>query len=214
MILEYLQFQKQLKINTISCLICLLSLIFLCDKNNSLWAAPSDAIASDHILEIQQDHYQADGVLVTRPNVIDTQIHRLIRCNNLYSIENYLTWLDQHVQYQKDIEDSWSNPVELLRTQRGDCEDYALLNATVTRILGYPSHILAIIQPNTNKNHAICSFFKNGHYYWIDNKSLKKTTAGTLEEFSHCILKEFKSSYLFEYRIETQTWALLSSNSL
>ena len=70
----------------------------------------------------------------------------------------------------------------MLQKRRGDCEDYAFLNAAVLRVLGYRPEVLAM--GGLGGNHAICVFKENGRYSWIDNARLKRSKAESILEFT------------------------------
>ena len=113
------------------------------------------------------------------------------------------------MKYKKDGKgDVWSRPNETLGRRYGDCEDYAFLNASVLRILGYEPRVLALEQ-GIGRNHAICAFKRGGRYLWFDNAELKESRFSSMEEFSEYILAAYRCYYVSEVDFDTRHWNIL-----
>lgn len=74
----------------------------------------------------------------------------------------------------------WQSPEELLRTRKGDCEDFALFAAEVLKANGISSFLVNIY--GRKFAHTICIFKENGKYQILDGSKIKRINASTLNE--------------------------------
>ncbi|MDD4957579.1 MAG: transglutaminase-like domain-containing protein [Candidatus Omnitrophica bacterium] len=161
-------------------------------------------------LVISQETYASDGVLVARPSALDETILDFIRDNCIYSLRDYTTWLKNNTLYIKDSGlDQLTPPAEMLKLKRGDCEDYAFLNAAVLKVLGYEPRTLSV-GPH-RPNHAICAFRKDGRYYWLDNAILKETPAKDLRDFAKFLRTGYNYSYVGGIKMDLASRKVLFS---
>ena len=155
-----------------------------------------------------------NGVLVSRPQPLHQEIVDLIDRNKIKSLEDYAKWLKDNIHYQNDgTKDIWSTPEQMLRKKTGDCEDYALLNASVLQVLGYQPHFLALVRNDLRHAHAICTFKYNGYFLWFDNAKLKKTSTASLEQLARDLSEQYHYSTLFEFNLKTKNWNILYKKS-
>ena len=154
---------------------------------------------------VRQDIVRGDGILVSRPNVLDEQMFDFIRLNGIKTLEDYPQWIKANLSYQQDSSfDNWSLPHETLNKKIGDCEDFALLTKAVTRVLGFQPRFLALVRKN--KAHAICVMEQDGYYVWFDNMKLIRTKTRTIEEFNKYITTTFQYNEVNELNEETGKW--------
>jgi len=139
---------------------------------------------------IRQETFQANGVYVCRPLPLDEKIMDILRNNNIYSLNAYVKWVSKNIMYAEDENgDEWLSPEETLERRYGDCEDYAFLNQAVLQVFGYQSKVIAM--EGIDNSHAICVFKYKEIYYWIDNSTLKKTTAKSLAGLRRHLFKVY-----------------------
>ena len=163
-------------------------------------------------LVIRQEAFETNGVLVSRPVPLDEKILYIIINNKIGSLEDYVQWLQENIKYKKDEKkDYWSTPEETLQDKRGDCEDYAFLNAAVLHLLGYQPEVLAV--GRLGRNHAICIFEENGNYSFIDNTMLKRTQAQSISELASYLFSKYGCSYLLKLSLESKDWDILFKKS-
>lgn len=160
----------------------------------------SDALASKEeggpYFTVRQDKFRSGSVLVSRPNQTDITVLDMLNSNGIRTLEDYTSWLTENIKYEKDSgSDAWAMPEETLLKKRGDCDDYAFLNAAVLNVLGYRARVLGLNGVRTPAmrmgNHAICVFEKDGRFRYFDNGKLKLTETSSLEEFLKYISARF-----------------------
>lgn len=162
-------------------------------------------------LQLTQERTAVNGVLVSRPAAIDEKILALIRQNQFQSVNDYAGWLKENTEYRAEAPSTdWPEPGELLTNRRGDCKDFAGLNARVLKVLGYQPRVLAMTTRTTG--HAICVFEYAGKFYWFDNAELKGSSARTLAELSVELTKEFHYSRVLEVDLSTRQTSLVHQN--
>ena len=136
----------------------------------------------------------------------------LLYRNNIHSLEDYVLWLKKRIRYQKETSgDIWQTPEEFLHTREGDCEDFTLLNAAVSRVLGFHPRILALTRPGGG--HAICAFQQGNVFIWFDNNRLRKSKASSLKEFARHMISEYQYTALLELDTRTNRWQRIDQNS-
>jgi len=154
---------------------------------------------------VRQDIVRNEGILVSRPNIMDENMFDFIRLNRIKTLEDYSQWVSDNLVYQQDGSfDNWSLPQETLNKKTGDCEDFALLTKAVTRVLGYKPQFLALIRKE--KAHAICVMKQDGYYVWFDNTKFVRTKARTFAEFAKYITTDFQYQEVNELNEETGEW--------
>jgi len=157
---------------------------------------------------IRQETVRLGSVLVSRPSEIDTHIAGFLSTNNIKTLDEYAVWVEKNIKYKADVQyDTWSSPEETLSRLYGDCEDYAFLNASVLRVLGYESKIMVL--GTSERDHAICVFEKDGNYFWFDNSELKRTDTVTMRKFGKYIFKKYACSRILEINPETKKSSML-----
>ncbi len=150
-----------------------------------------------HPFQIRQERFAKNGVLVSRPVASDQKIVDILSQNQIHTIEDYALWLEKNMTYQADRgKDQWLTPQEFLKIKRGDCEDFAFLNAQVLSVFGFSPHIITL--SSAQNAHAICAFEHNGKFYWFDNAKLKSSAATNLTSFAQELTDALDYSKSFE----------------
>jgi predicted transglutaminase-like cysteine proteinase len=78
-------------------------------------------------------------------------------------------------QLQWSVPDHWSDPLETLRSHRGDCEDYAIVKYAALLEAGIPKDdVKIVILKNTfpNEDHAAVAARVDGRWLILDNRTL------------------------------------------
>jgi len=166
------------------------------------WASDGAAVQFRGF-QIGQEHIAKDGVLISRPVRVDERLAQIMGQNSIRTVEDYATWLGNNMVYQSETgsADNWLDPAEFLKTKRGDCEDFAILNARALKVLGYKTHIVTL--KSSQRAHAICAFQYGGKFYWFDNARLKTSGATTLAALAQEITNQFH--YLSSYELDPQS---------
>ncbi|HPN55696.1 MAG TPA: transglutaminase-like domain-containing protein [Candidatus Omnitrophota bacterium] len=185
------------------------SFLFLGGAEDSALFA-QEGIYSGPSFCIQQDSSRENGVLVSKPNRSDIQIRDFVLNADIKSIEDYANWLNHNIEYRKSHQfDAWVLPSDILRRRWGDCEDFALLNSAVLRVLGYQPRFLAL--QRARRAHAICTFQKDGAFFWFDNADIKNARATTLQDFVQLLKKQYHLSRVLELDLSTMQWARIDT---
>ena len=157
---------------------------------------------------IRQEVSKEKGVMVVKPLAEDKQIVDFIYENKIQSLEDYAQWVQKNISYKKEFgTDIWQDPINFLSKRKGDCEDYALLNMEVLKVVGYQPQFIALM--GQKKSHAICVFELNGEYYYFDNAVLKKTNTNNIMQFVKDFISQSSYSEVREYLPETKKWNTL-----
>lgn len=159
---------------------------------------------------IRQVSSRENGVLMIKPNPSDIQIRDFILSANIKSIEDYAVWLNHNIEYREcPHADAWMFPADILRRRWGDCEDFALLNSAVLRVLGYHPRFLAL--QRARRAHAICTFQKDSDFLWFDNSHIKNAGVATLQDFVQLLKKEYNLSRVLELNLSTMQWTRIDT---
>jgi predicted transglutaminase-like cysteine proteinase len=78
-------------------------------------------------------------------------------------------------EMQWGVADHWSDPIETLRSHRGDCEDYAILKYAALLVAGIPKDDVKIVILKNffpNENHAAVATRVDGQWLILDNRTL------------------------------------------
>ena len=78
-------------------------------------------------------------------------------------------------EMQWDVADRWSDPFETLVSNRGDCEDYAILKYAALLEAGIPKNDVKIIILKNffpNEQHAAVATRVDGQWLILDNRTL------------------------------------------
>ena len=91
----------------------------------------------------------------------------------------------RHFRYESDrtrfgVEDRWQSPEELLASQQGDCEDFALFAREILKSQGVKAFIVNVY--GRGFGHSVCVFQKGGRYHVIDGSSSQAYDATDLKE--------------------------------
>jgi len=125
-------------------------------------------------------------------------IASFLRSQNITSLDEYISWLSDHVHYAADdTSDDWADPMHTLNKKSGDCEDLAFLNAEVVKYFGHESQVLAY--GHGKEAHVICLFIKEGKYYIFDNtKFYRDVTSPSLKEIFLFLAKKHEARFLLK----------------
>ncbi|MFA5260404.1 MAG: transglutaminase domain-containing protein [Candidatus Omnitrophota bacterium] len=191
--------------------VALLAIILLAweSEDSSLYAQEGRIYARNSFY-IQQITSRENGVLILKPNHSDIQIRDFILSANIKSIEDYALWLNHNIEYRKSPQaDAWALPLDILRRRWGDCEDFALLNSAVLRVLGYHPRFLAL--QRARRAHAICTFQKDGAFLWFDNADIKNARVTTLQDLVQLLKKQYNLSHVLELNLSTMQWTRIDT---
>ncbi len=156
-------------------------------------------------LVVRQEKIVRNGVLISRPVMIDEIICNLLIFNKIKTVSEYTQWLGGNIAYEPDDgHDCWAAPEETLNRRYGDCEDIAFLNQSALRVLGFQSDVLALMR--IGQNHAICVFKENGYYFLIDNTRYIATLAKNREELAICLTEMYYCSSIYSLDFATKKW--------
>jgi len=61
--------------------------------------------------------------------------------NVLTIVKNFITWIDEHVEYPQTRHENPYYPIETYTKGEGDCDDKAMLLITLSRIVGIPAYL-------------------------------------------------------------------------
>ena len=176
------------------------------------------AYAFENGFNIRQESSSENGVYVSKPNNEDAMIAQFIYTNKINSLEDYSSWLQNNIHYEKagGTED-WSKPAEIIERKKGDCDDFAVLTSAVARVMGYQPRFIALIRKAKGTDetiaHAVCVFQHNGNYVWFDNGKLIRTQAKTMDEFGQYITANYQYIQLSELNAGTQQWSTVYKKS-
>lgn len=116
----------------------------------------------------------------TLPLAPGQDLSALLESENIHTFEDYIFWLRDHARYEADGEtDTWASPETTFITKKGDCEDFAFLNAAVLSHFGYPRIVLAYDEPE--RSHVICAYRDGLFINIINNTNLVMTNHTRLE---------------------------------
>lgn len=87
-----------------------------------------------------------------------------------HKIQDINTYVNSSIDYVEDINnqgvtDYWQTPEETLRSKRGDCEDFALLKASMLSEYGY-RYLILVADTKLNAYHAILKVDR----FYLDNR--------------------------------------------
>jgi len=179
----------------------------------SAWAFDGQRDLLPNAPAIRQYTQKKGGIFSCGPVRQDANILRFLSAGGITTVEDYARWLQRNTEYTyDDARNLWLQPEEMLAVRKGDCEDYAFLNAAILRVMGYQPMVLAMGAHRSN--HAICVFMKKGVFHWFDNARLRETNARTLDGFARHIFSHFGSDYLLELNFEDKNWKTLFLKSV
>ncbi|MCG3176568.1 MAG: hypothetical protein MOGMAGMI_01526 [Candidatus Omnitrophica bacterium] len=132
----------------------------------------------------------------------DRLIADFLDSRNIRDIYAWRQWLSENIRYNKDLNgDDWSSPIVTLKRGSGDCEDYAILNRAVLRVLGHRADIYVV--ERWAASHAICIFSYDigGTLYWgyTDNDRFVITEQSDFKTFTRELLSVNRYSGLTKY---------------
>jgi hypothetical protein len=148
---------------------------------------------------------QKNGVLSSGPDIVDKELLSFLRSRGITDISDFAKWLSENTSYIKDpVKDTWASPIETLKKQSGDCEDFAFLASRVAVLLGYDPHIL--ILSNRESSHAVCVFEMDGSFVVFNNNRLQKTGARSLKELALALTTQTEYTICKQLPNESHPW--------
>ncbi len=162
---------------------------------------------------IRHERYVVGSVLVSRQVPLDIRIKEILSYNNIKSIDEYAIWLGDNIKYKREEnrKDEWAMPLETLKNEYGDCEDFAILNKELLDLLGYKTKALTLVR--FLNNHAICAFMEDGYYAYLDNANLVRTKAKTIHQLAGYLLLRYTCAAIGEMDLDTKRWNILYKRS-
>ena len=188
------QYYKTGKLVEKVAIISMVAIILLTGVSLSSVYALGNGVFSSMV--ISQEKVVSNGVFISRPAVVDERIRDIVINNKIQSINDYVRWLKGNIQYKSDKGgDNWAAPTETLSKKTGDCEDFAFFNATALKVLGYKPQVLSVMR--IGNCHAITVFKEsNGYYAIIDNNTLIRTQATTMQALAKRMLNIYNYASL------------------
>ena len=88
-------------------------------------------------------------------------------------------WMWCHLQYEDDktqygVNEYFATPQELLKSRKGDCEDYAWLAYSVITKLGFQEVYVIDVKKTSTLVHAVCAFYDTGEWYILGTEGLHR----------------------------------------
>jgi len=95
--------------------------------------------------------------------------------SNLASPEDIAKFIWRHFQVESDqaqfgTEDRWQSPEELLKSERGDCEDFALFAYEIFKARGTQAFLLNIY--GASYGHTVCVFKEGNSFHAVDGTNV------------------------------------------
>ena len=93
---------------------------------------------------------------------------KMRQVNNIVNLNRYVN--DQRGWGQSD---HWATPIEFLKKQYGDCEDFAILKFLALKALGVPEtkmRLAVVHDMQKNIPHAVLIVYHNGQAFLLDNQ--------------------------------------------
>lgn len=90
--------------------------------------------------------------------------------------QNVANWISNNIKYKSDwdqygVDEFWQTPLETLKLKTGDCEDYAILGASMLRALGYDARVeFGVVNwlGGVMGMHAWVEFPSGGYWYTFE----------------------------------------------
>lgn len=123
----------------------------------------------------------ADSLLISSErfdHILTQPIYTITDTSDLHSVKEALTkvnlMVNQQIEYKYDIDlygidDYWASPTEVLKSRKGDCEDYAFLKREILIGMGIPKSRLKLIHvdvkeigafaSNNNEQHIVLGYY-------------------------------------------------------
>lgn len=132
----------------------------------------------------------------------DRAIADFLKTRDIRDIYTWRDWMAANIRYTKDFgDDDWSAPIATLKRGFGDCEDYAILNRAVLRVLGHTADIYVV--ERWGASHAVCLFRYDigGTQYWgyTDNDRFVITEEPDFKKFTRQLMDVNGYSGLTKY---------------
>ena len=95
------------------------------------------------------------------------------KCKTPHSLS---IWTRRNITYKDDYEmhgvkDYWQTSEETLLSRMGDCEDFAILQHDVLKILGFDPQVIVVC--DSSQAHGVCVYREKGVMYHMSNWKMK-----------------------------------------
>ncbi len=121
-----------------------------------------------------------------------------------YIWRNFSYEADQSHLGQSDV---WQTPDQLIATQKGDCEDFALFALNLLKENGISAFLINVY--GNQFAHTVCVFKENGKYQIIDGNEVKRINADNLNDVFSYIYPYWKYAALTAYDAESDHGKIL-----
>lgn len=157
------------------------------------WMSVCGGLCQAGILK-QQDYSVQDRA--------DRAIANFLKQREIRDIYAWRDWMTHNISYAKDFRgDDWSSPMQTLKRGFGDCEDFAILNCAVLRVLGNTADLYVV--ERWGLTHAVCIFRYEigGTLYWgyTDNDRFVITEQSDFKQFTRQLMEANGYSGLTRY---------------
>lgn len=125
-----------------------------------------------------QGNYYRDirNLICDRSWLLEEDVSKVKKSNNDATALSALDYVHKQIQYKYDIDahnksEYWQHPEETIQRKTGDCDDVALLVASLIRMCGIPAFRVKVcagwVKTNKGKGgHAYCIYLKEKDNQW------------------------------------------------
>ncbi len=97
-------------------------------------------------------------------------------------------WVNDHITYVKESDDTWSSPIETLNGGLGDCEDFAILKMALLYRAGIPLEkmslvVLEITSKLNTTHHAVLAVHLQERIWILDNRAAQVREDVTIPDY-------------------------------
>ena len=120
----------------------------------------------------------------------------LLQKNKITSLEQYLPWVGEYIQYNY-YEGPHRSVEETLAKRVGSCYDFALLNKIALKTLGYNSEIWLLWNKGEKESHAVLVFKHKGYWCYTSDDAYIPTKIISYSKFRDYVKKVFIVTELY-----------------
>ena len=116
----------------------------------------------------------------------------LLKVSNSSDMKYMLSFFE----YKKDkiIDDEWKSPQEFIKSEGGDCEDYAILVFEVLSKKGYDCNIYGLYRNNDQTGHCVATYRRGLDWgYFSNHKRYKYQMIEDISEYDYHHLHDWKT---------------------
>lgn len=109
------------------------------------------------------------------------------------SIDVYVKFYSNFVHYEKldkNWKDEYRDPIQILKSGWGDCDDYVMLNALWAKLNGYRGRVVLVQNIDLDKKHVFIEINNGQHNHIIDIAQVNKDI--TLDQYLNKLSKSYE----------------------